>query len=225
MSILPDRARSESNGVLASETTTSKESTGWEEAVDIVEHQNLAYKLIKLANRKVSLNSLFRRYNLHFEQVYSSTGWTHRSRCPFPDHNDRSPSFGYNSKEDRFNCFGCHRGGRAVEFAAAMDGRTKVSVARDFIGASMSSDELASLDIEEFDYKRLRVVLFEYADIVRAFKRAHNNSPKALQYAKDVTWNLDVYLRKHAPFNTIVLDDLEIRISKLKDQLELFEDK
>jgi hypothetical protein len=105
-----------------------------------------------------------------------------------------------------------------------MNGRTKVSVARDLIGSSMSSDEIASIDIEEFDYRRLRKALFDYADILRAFKRAHNNSPKAMQYAKDVTWNLDVYLRKHAPFNTIVLDDLEIRISKLKDQLQLFED-
>lgn len=223
MSVLPDRAGSQGNSVRSSEASTSQESTGWEEVGDFVQHQNLDYKLVKLANKKVSLYSALQKHHVHLEQVYSATGWSHRSRCPFPDHNDRSPSFGYNSNEDRFNCFGCHRGGKAVEFIAAMDGRTKVSVARDLIGSSMSSDEIASIDIEEFDYRRLRKALFEYADILRAFKRSYNNSPKAIQYAKDVTWNLDVYLRKHAPFNTIVLDDLEIRISKLKDQLQLFE--
>jgi hypothetical protein len=224
MPVLPDRAGCQGNSVRAGETTTSQESTGWEEVGDFVQHQNLDYKLVKLANKKVSLYSALNKYHVQLEQVYSATGWSHRSRCPFPDHNDRSPSFGYNSNEDRFNCFGCHRGGKAVEFIAAMDGRTKISVARDLIGSSMSSDEIASIDIEEFDYRRLRKALFEYADILRAFKRAHNNSPEAIQYAKDVTWNLDVYLRKHAPFNTIVLEDLEIRISKLKDQLQLFED-
>ena len=222
MSILPDRPGCEGGIILSGQDSATGNSAGWED--EVVNHQNLEYKLIRAANSAVSLYSVLEQYNLTFEQMYSSTGWTHRCSCPFADHRDSRPSFGYNSTDDRFNCFGCHRSGRAVEFIAFMDNKPRVVAAKELIGDSLSLDEISNLEVERFDYKRLDELLFGYADILREFKRGNNNSASAIEYAEAVTWNLDVYLRKHAPFNSIVLDDLEVRILKLKEQLEVYEE-
>jgi hypothetical protein len=104
-----------------------------------------------------------------------------------------------------------------------MDNKPRGLVAKELIGDT-SIDEISDLEIARFDYKRLDKLLFGYADFLRAFKRVNNNSSKAMEYANAVTWNLDVYLRKHAPYNTVVLDDLEVRISKLREQLEAYEE-
>ncbi len=225
MCTLPDRSGCEGNGVFSSEDSDFEGSSGWEDKViNPLEHFNVEYKLIQLANKKVSLNSVFRKYNLTFETIYSPIGWNNRCSCPFSDHRDSSPSFGYNSQEDRFNCFGCNRSGRAVEFISYMENNSKIDVARNLIGTTSSLEDLSLLELERFDYGRLIEVLFDYADYVREFKRSHSNSKKAVDYAMAITWNLDVYLRQHGPFNTIILDDLEVRVSKLKEQFLAFGD-
>ena len=45
--------------------------------------------------------------------------------CPLPNHNGqkKSPSFSVNLERRIFNCFGCHRGGNALEFCCYMEGK------------------------------------------------------------------------------------------------------
>jgi len=219
MSLLSDRPRCESNLFFSGQNSNIRSSSGWEDEVFL----DLNNKLIKVANMRVSLLSVLQRYNIIFEHVPSATGWTHRCTCPFLDHNETRPSFGYNPSDDRFNCFGCNRGGRAVEFIAYMDDKQLPDVARELIGSSMTNDQILNV-AEGFDYNRLDNLLFDYADIIRSFKNNNNNSIKAVEYADSVTWNLDVYIRKHAPLGTIVLNDIESRIAKLKEQLLLYKD-
>ena len=38
------------------------------------------------------------------------------ARCPFPDHQDRTPSFRVNPAKGVWHCFGCRRGGSVVDF-------------------------------------------------------------------------------------------------------------
>jgi len=214
MQALRDRPRPFGNICVASEKRNFGPASGWEE--NLTDHKNLGQKIIEAANAKIALDSLFQKYNVTLEASYSTTGWAFRGSCPFPDHNDRKPSFGFNPDVGIFNCFGCHRGGKAVEFIANMDGRRHIDVAREIIG-NYSDDEVL-IHNSKFDFERLRVLLFAYADTIRAFKKQYSNE-EAAKYAKAVTWNLDVYLRKNAPSHTIVLDNLEARIVKLKSQL------
>jgi len=46
--------------------------------------------------------------------------------CPLPGHNGqrRSPSFGVNLARRIFHCFGCQRGGNALEFCCLMEGKS-----------------------------------------------------------------------------------------------------
>lgn len=48
-------------------------------------------------------------YDRRSEHDVRATQYT--ARCPFPDHRDRSPSFGVNSGSGLWNCFGCGKGG------------------------------------------------------------------------------------------------------------------
>jgi DNA primase catalytic core len=56
----------------------------------------------------------------YIEQVTGSTfkknGKGYVTRCPFPDHEDKTPSFIVTPQENLFNCFGCNRGGDIFEF-------------------------------------------------------------------------------------------------------------
>lgn len=219
MQILRDRTRLASNGSMASEERHFEPSSGWDEDIKNDDHQNLGQKLIEVANNKLSLDRVFEKYHIILQPNNSSSGWSYSCSCPFPDHNDKRPSFGYNPTSGIFNCFGCHRGGKAVEFIAYMENRRRVDVARDIIG-KYSNDEVL-LHNSKFDFERLRELLFGFADTIRAFKD-HHKTPEATKYAKAVAWNLDVYLRKNAPLNTIVLDDLDARIARLRSQLEAY---
>ena len=217
MQTLRDRSGSVSNGSMASKKRNFGPSSGWEE--DVNDHQNLGQEIINIANNKYPLDKALNNYGIVLQPHYSTTGWVLRCACPFPDHNDKTPSFGYNPSVGAFNCFGCHRGGKAVEFIANMDGRSHIDVAREIAG-NYSNDEVL-LHNSNFDFEKLRTLLFDFADTIRAFK-THHNTAEAAKYVKAVTWNLDVYLRKNAPLNMIVLENLEIRISKLRSQLKVY---
>ena len=39
-----------------------------------------------------------------------------KARCPFPDHEDKTPSFFVNTTKQVFNCFGCSRKGSVIDF-------------------------------------------------------------------------------------------------------------
>ena len=223
MSILSNRPRPESNRFFSGENSNSRTAEGWETDVGNIKDQNVEYKLIKLANSKISLYSIINKYNIQLEKVNSSAGWSHKGTCPFPSHNDRRPSFGYNSNDDRFNCFGCHRSGRAVEFISAIKNKPALEIAKELL--NNSNIDVSNISFEEFDYRKLEETIFEYADFIRSFKESNNFSEKSIKYAEAITWNLDVYLRLHAPTSTISLENLEARILKLKNQILAFEEK
>ena len=51
------------------------------------------------------------------------SGVNRTMRCPFPDHNDRSPSFSVNRETGAWLCFGCGRkGGDAIALVRQLDG-------------------------------------------------------------------------------------------------------
>lgn len=223
MQPLQNKSRPASDGYIQRENSTFKATFGYDTDIqNYYQDQKVDLQLIRLANRKLSLSVVFPKYRVRLEEHYSSSGWTQKGCCPFTDHNDGTPSFGYNSDKDFFNCFGCHRAGRSVEFISFMEGRVKIDVAREIL-SKYATDEEISFEALGFDYEKFQQILFEYANYVRQWK-VKNNSNEAYVYSKAVTWNLDVYLRKHGPSNTINLEDLEARLDMLKNQLDAYED-
>lgn len=60
------------------------------------------------------LNRITTKDGLEYYGVrFNSRGFAH---CPF--HQERTPSFHYDMRKDRFYCFSCHRGGTIIDFVA-----------------------------------------------------------------------------------------------------------
>jgi DNA primase len=56
----------------------------------------------------------------HTQLKKSGSRWV--GQCPFPDHNDKSPSFSVNAEDGLYYCFGCAKSGDTITFVREMDG-------------------------------------------------------------------------------------------------------
>lgn len=65
-----------------------------------------------------------------------------KTHCPFPNHNDSTPSFHINVEKQLGYCYGCHRGGDVIE------------IARWFLNTSSFPETLAALEKEGEIYDR-----------------------------------------------------------------------
>src|SRR5437868_12302470 len=50
------------------------------------------------------------------------TGSGLMGRCPFPDHQEKTPSFSVSETKQVYNCFGCHKKGNIFTFLEAYNG-------------------------------------------------------------------------------------------------------
>lgn len=223
MQLLPGKSRSDGYSSTSGEGSDFEPTTGWETSVYDTDSENDQQKIIIAANDILLLDQVFSKYKVRLEQTYSASGWDYKGQCPFDDHNDSTPSFGYNPTGNVFNCFGCHRGGKAVEFIAYKEGRPKINVAREILHV-YGVDSKVAADIVGFDFEQMKRILFSYADYVLSFKKKHGYSKAALDYAKSVNWTIDVFLRRNSNITNIDLSNLEARLEKLRDQLDLFEE-
>ena len=51
-----------------------------------------------------------------FTQLKSSSGSQHMGLCPYPDHNEKSPSFSVSEGQQLYHCFGCKKSGSIFTF-------------------------------------------------------------------------------------------------------------
>lgn len=223
MSSLYDRAGSDSEGEVEFDLPDSEiDVGGWNDVSDFerfTKGKNLSSKLIIQANRLVTLEQTLSKFRIDWQIQSSHTGWTHKSKCPFPDHKDDTPSFGFNTKDQRFYCFGCRKSGNTVQFLSYMSGRDPVEIAKEILLNEHNSDELI-LMVED-QSPQIEEKLFSFSKLIREFLK-NNNSIKALKFVEALTWNLDVYLEKNALNGTIKLESLTARLEKLKEFLESY---
>lgn len=76
----------------------------------------------------ISVLSELERLNIAFEETGQNEV---RVCCPFPDHDDKSPSCSVNTDTKIFHCHGCRRGGDFITFMATVLGIDRTSVVLD----------------------------------------------------------------------------------------------
>jgi hypothetical protein len=214
---------SDSDGEIVGQNRIVEPPVGWQTEIEFSQYRknkDVDTKIIRLANEKNSLQELFRQFHVKFTEVYSPSGWTHKARCPFKNHRDSIPSFGFNPQENRFNCLGCQKSGGATQFIAYMENIPQIDAAKKLLKNHGSLQD-AIIEIEN-NKDRTDELLIEFSSLIRGFIFKHKENPKSLQFAESVTWNLDVYLSKNVMYGSIVVDNLEARISKLKEHLNSF---
>lgn len=97
------------------------------------------------------------------EDITDSTmrvsGNIYKTFCPFPDHNERTPSFTVYPDESRYTCFGCGQHGDAIDFIREYKGMDFVSAVQ-FLGHRLN---IEVQDTDNSNQKPRRTI--EIADV------------------------------------------------------------
>lgn len=228
MCALRNRNGSDSDSEVNIDDFNIEESVGWNASTKLDRYiknkdvdRSISKKLVQQANRLVSLSSVINKYGIQWTRVASNDGWTHKSCCPFPDHEDGTPSFGYNTRDGRFYCFGCRRAGNAVQFLAYMQRRQIVDVAKEILCKVKDPEQLIQ-EIDNDQDEKTDLLLRRFSIEIREFIYANVDNPKTLRYVEALTWNLHVFLEKHVMTGTINLESLSARIEKLREHMKAF---
>lgn len=229
MCSLPDRTEPDSESGIEFEDLPFEESSGWEDEFNIdryIQNKNLDKSLIKKiinkANKSITLSSVLNRYNINWIISSNPSGWTHKACCPFPDHDDRTPSFGFNSRDERFFCFGCKKSGMAVQFLAAMEGKSFFQTAKEILAKESVSDENIIIELDESHSEKIYSLLDDFSQQVREFIVSHRENPKVLDFVEKITWSIDVYIESNALSGSLKIETVEAILEKLKEHLRSF---
>jgi len=208
-------------------SSSSKDRTaGGSDAWGDSNGKNESIKRIRAANRKVRLYSILKSYNVQTPKAYSGQVWSNLIPCPFPDHKDRTPSFGYNFVQDRFNCFGCKKSGRAVEFIAGKEGKKKILVAESILEHYADAEYLEDLPEEEEEDPRVQELLFQMSETIREAIQKSKGEATALKNIDKIIWWFDMYIavragqKNNCRSSNIGVEELEARVFKAKSLLE-----
>lgn len=221
---LSDRTSSISGSESESKNRYFDPVDSFDSTAEDLKNQNI--KLIKAVNQKYPLINVLKKYRVDLKKVTDIGDWTHHARCPFPDHRDSNPSFGYNSKEDRFYCFGCRRSGRSVEFISQIESLPKVSVARDIlIELKISEEDIKSNDLlSELDHgEEINNILIDFSIFINNLFTKYKNNIELIKFISDTIFTIDMYLYHSVPKNRINPIELNARIEKCKDIFDSLE--
>ena len=121
---------------------------------------------LKYIRDKVRLEDIVEEY----EKPARTDGVRVWFRCPFPDHNDSTPSFAVNIERQQYICYGCGKRGDVYNFIQDMDNVSFMDAVRklaDRIGFELKIDNTKSTD----DRKELKKF---YEMYMEATKFYHN---------------------------------------------------
>lgn len=90
------------------------------------------------------------------------------TNCPLPNHEDSSPSFGVNLKDNNYNCFGCNAKGDLISLVQEVENLN-------FIEAIQKISVFAKLDVETSDLE-LKSLVNELSDSINTYLLRNENS-------------------------------------------------
>lgn len=209
-----DRARPNGNGRSRGEGRPSDQAEGW--GADTPDYES---KLIRLANKKVSLIDVMRRYKIRVQRNPKRPDWSSNIKCPFhKGGRERTPSFGYSFKDNFFKCLACGASGGAVDFIALQEHKPRIAVAQRILeqyGGSNIESEL----IEDDDPK-IEKAIISFGSYLNSYVQKNKDDPEALDNFHKLMWWFDQYLMKKVPKGNINIEELHARIEKVKELLD-----
>jgi len=105
-------------------------------------------KLYKQIYKKVDLSKILDSYSIDYSEYHGKKGREFQCCCPFPDHDDLSPSFSMRDVDGVYNCFVCG-GGNLFTFVKNMEKLPNIIEAIDFIKVQVGITEEKAEDIFE----------------------------------------------------------------------------
>jgi len=139
----------------------------------------------------VSLKALFKIYGLQLDEYNKSCN------CPFPNHQDKSPSFHYYPDTDTFYCHGCGKGVKPVNFVVNMENLSPSKAASKILELFKSSSSFTGSPIKAINYGERLEILMNFSTVIREFIQAHPSDKEALAYVEKLSSVLDRVNNKH----------------------------
>lgn len=181
---------------------------------DNLKFENDVYSQTKELNNQISLKDILKNLNICLQETNQSN-WSHKGCCPFPDHNDDSPSFYVNFTINKFNCFGCNKKGGPVQFISILENKSnsevieQLSQSNYYINKTIVKTNLNNQKsfITDDDFNNL----LNYADLNYSFLKENNFSDEAFQAVYNLNHLSEFYIRSCLSSNSS-LEDLEQRL-------------
>lgn len=193
-----------------SDSSSQTSNKGWNTGSDPKDDLNL---LINKANT-ANIMTIFKSYGINIDGYGDNK--LIKLCCPLPGHNDHSPSFYYYTETYSFNCFGCHRGGRAVNLVSIME-NINVAEAAAKIVSNYYVDN--NVDVEnKKDYFDKQKAMLDFSESVRFFIQNNSEDEEAIKYAEKITFAYDTMMNKHS----LETEGLKKIIEKLIRKLEKY---
>jgi len=186
---------------------SSGETSGDSRSVEAIASAKQFYKeLISKAN-SVSIKLLFKIYGVRVDEYNKKTN------CPFPDHNDKTPSFIYYPETNSFYCHGCKAGTRAVDFIVHMEGLARAKAAArvmELCGEDASEDN----EFETADYGERLEIIMDFSNFIRVFIQSYPEDNKALAHIEKTAAIFDVMNTKYKTIDNATLKELVVKLKK-----------
>lgn len=214
----------------SSESDSLGSDQGQNEPIGIPDDQEAGKRrsiaIIQTANKKLTLISVLKNYNIKVLKN-KNQAWASPVTCPFASHKgskERTPSFGVNFIEGRFYCLGCKASGKAVEFIALMEGKSKLSVAKAILD-HYGDSELIDDAVIEYEDPKIEAILFDLSSCIRNFYKTCSDKSKIKMVDKVVWWFdlfLTIRLGSKAGYKCQILDveELTVRANKVKSLIQ-----
>ena len=221
---LQDRTEPHSDSEFDSSDFDTENAVGWNANVEFVRYiknKKLSpAQIIRKANQVLPLSHVIFEYVKFITVRPSYSGWTHHTHCPFPSHRDKTPSFGYNSADDYFKCYGCGRAGKAVQFLSFITNEAPIDIATRILIQHDGSTENAIVELEESFIEKTDEMMFDFAIYLQQLRSEYKNDSKYLGFINNTQRYFDLYFKRHYLRGSMNPSELEGVFAKLKLNLE-----
>ena len=180
------------------------------------------YNLLHQVNKRVSLETLFNKIGIKFEELNSPSGWNLKALCPFKDHHDKRPSFGYNQSENVFNCFGCSRAGGPAQFTSYYEDIDLDNAINKLIPLCGGLEEENEVHEQHQFLSSINDLLFQFADMNYQFLHDNKFSDQAFDYAKNINMLFDFYIQNSIRNKSFNREGIIARLNLCKQKLQGF---
>jgi|SRR5690606_27847166 len=215
MSKLPNRTEQNSSNISRAENRVIEENLKRRQ-------QEQRLKILD-ANNRITLLKVLNKFKINPERKYKNA-WSLHLKCPLPSHKDGkegTPSFGYNFEDDRFNCFGCNKSGRAVEFIHNLKNLPKIVIAENIISNYPKIEGKNIFDNKDI-YLELDSKLFSFSNNVNKIIQKNKHNPDALVKIEQVLNWFDIFIVKKVHSDNYSVEDLEERIHKAMEIISTY---
>ena len=209
----PIKNRNPRDGVAGSQKPILNGPVKWE---DVNQYERMFSDVVRLIRQAdtVRLDQVCKHYDIEIG------GFNLKIVCPFPFHQDNSPSFTYYPETNSFHCFGCKSTGGSVQFVALIESIPKAIAAKKLL-EGFESDEDEASPSSFIGSKERESLYLRFSEMVLSFSREHK-SEEAAKFINGIARAFD-YAMNGRGKRSVNIDGIKHTIDRLETLVKEYE--